>query len=146
MTQSNFRLLDRIAVAALGIAMSLGAATAPAGVVAVVSSKSAVVTLSHGQIADIFLGRINRFPSGATAVPIDQAEGSAERDEFYVEFAGKSASQIKAFWSKIIFTGRGQPPRDVANGIEVKRVLASNPDAIGYIDEKLVDATVRVVN
>ena len=78
-------------------------------------------------------------------MPIDQVEGSAARDEFYLTFAGKSPAQLKAHWSKIIFTGRGQPPPEVANGGEVKKRLAENPNAIGYIERNLVDGSVRVV-
>jgi ABC-type phosphate transport system substrate-binding protein len=114
-------------------------------VVAVVSSKSPVTTLSKNQVADIFLGKATRFPNGRPAVPIDQAEGTGARDAFYTQFTGKSAAQLKAHWSKIIFTGRGQPPKAVANSVETKKLLAQNPDAIGYIDRAMVDGSVKVV-
>jgi ABC-type phosphate transport system substrate-binding protein len=135
----------RLAVAAAGLALQLDPPSAGAEVVAVVSARSAVRTLSASQLTDIFLGRASTFPSGARAVPIDQPEGSAARDEFYAKVAGKSPAQIKAFWSKIIFTGRGQPPKEAANGTDVKKLVASNADAIGYIDSTLVDDSVRVV-
>jgi ABC-type phosphate transport system substrate-binding protein len=111
----------------------------------VVSANSTVKTLSKGQVTDIFLGRVSRFPDGAQAVPIDQAEGSAVRDQFYAKVVGKSPAQVKAFWSKIIFTGRGQPPKAVPNSIDVKKRIAENPAVIGYIEAQLVDDTVRVV-
>jgi ABC-type phosphate transport system substrate-binding protein len=111
----------------------------------VVSAKSPIVALSKAQVADIFLGKAIRFPDGTKAVPIDQAEGLAVRDEFYDKVAGKSAAQIKAYWSKIIFTGRGQPPPNVSNAIEMKKRLVENPAAIGYIDRDLVDESVRMV-
>jgi ABC-type phosphate transport system substrate-binding protein len=114
-------------------------------VVAVVSIRSTVTTLSRSQVADIFLGRVHRYPGGATALPIDQAEDSAARDEFYAAFAGKSPAQIKAYWSKIVFTGRGQPPPAAASVAELKRRLAGNPDAIAYIDRSMLDASVREV-
>ncbi len=94
--------------------------------VAVVSAKSPVGTLGKNEIADIFLGKASRFPDGHPAVPVDQAEGSPARDEFYLHFAGKSPAQLKAHWSKIIFTGRGQPPREVGNGVEVKKYLTEH--------------------
>jgi hypothetical protein len=94
---------------------------------------------------DIFLGRTNRFPEGNKAVPIDQNEDSAVREEFYLKFSGKSPAQVKAFWSKIIFTGRGQPPKEVSNDVEVKKFIAKHPDAIGYIDQKRVDDSVKVI-
>jgi ABC-type phosphate transport system substrate-binding protein len=135
----------RIALLAVGLAFGLSAAAVKADVVAVVSAKSAVTTLTKSQVMDLFLGKVSRFPNGVQAVPIDQSEGSIARDEFYAKFAGKTAAQIKAYWSKIIFTGRGQPPREVANSIEMKKRVAANPDSIGYIDESLLDDTVRVV-
>jgi ABC-type phosphate transport system substrate-binding protein len=127
------------------LVLNLASHSARADVVAIVSSKSAITTLSKSQTTDIFLGRVNRFPSGLPAVAIDQAEGSAAREEFYAKMAGKSAAQMKAYWSKIIFTGRGQPPKEVLNGVEVKKRILENPAAIGYIDANLVDDSVRVI-
>jgi ABC-type phosphate transport system substrate-binding protein len=117
----------------------------PAQEVAVVSAKSSVTTLSKNQLADIFLGKTTRFPDGSQVVPIDQSEGTLARDEFYAWIAGKSAAQMKAYWSRIIFTGRGQPPKAAQSSGETKKLVAANPNSIGYIEAKLVDDTVRVV-
>ena len=129
----------------IGLSLSLGFVEAAADVVAVVSAKNPVTSLSKHQITDIFLGKVNRFPEGHKAVPIDQNEGSVAREEFYLKFSDKSPAQIKAFWSKIIFTGRGQPPKEVSNDAEVKKFIAKHPDAIGYIDQKLLDDSVKVI-
>jgi len=56
-----------------------------------------------------------------------------------------SPAQVKAFWAKIIFTGRGQPPKTVATSLEAKKLLVENPNTISYIDQSLVDGSVRVV-
>jgi hypothetical protein len=126
------------------LALSLNATSGMAEVVVVVSAKSPVTALSRNQVTDVFLGRTNRFPDGTQAIPIDQSEGFTTRDEFYANFAGKSAAQLKAHWSKIIFTGRGQPPREMPES-DVKKFLAGNPAAIGYIDKSALDPTVRIV-
>ena len=139
------KLMKHVAAGAIGIVLSLASVPTMADVVAVVSAKSAVVALNKSQLADIFLGRVARFPNGVRAVPIDQADGSVARDEFYLRLAGKSAAQLRAYWSKILFTGRGQPPLAVANSDEVKRRLIGNPAAIGYIESNRVDGSVRVV-
>ena len=132
----------RFKVLLIALATSLGAS---ADVAVVVSVSSPIKSLSPTQINDIFLGRTSTFPNGGSAVPLDLTEGTPTRDEFYAKLTGKSAAQIKAHWSKLIFTGRGLPPREVANGTEVKRRLAENPNAISYIDEDLVDNSVRVL-
>ena len=138
--------MRRVRLTLIALALSLSAsAAALADVVAVVSSTSSVMMLNRTQIADIFLGRTTRFPDGSPAVPIDQTEGTLVRDEFYTKFVGKSAAQIKAHWSKIIFTGRGQPPKAVSNSSETKKLVVANPNAIGYIEQNMIDTSVRAV-
>jgi ABC-type phosphate transport system substrate-binding protein len=137
-------VLVRLALA-LALALALISVRAAANVVAVVSSKSAIRTLTVTQVADIFLGRMSRFPDGTLAVPIDLSDGSAERDQFYLKVAGKTPAQVKAYWSKIIFTGRGQPPKAVRSALDMRKYIAANIAAIGYIDETLVDDSVRVL-
>ena len=136
---------SRIAIALLAISPSLTGAWASADVVAIVSAKSSVKTLTPNQVADIFLGRVSRFPNGLLAVPVDLRDGSAERDQFYARITGKTPAQLKAYWSKIIFTGRGQPPKAVSTDLDVKKFIAANESAIGYIDIALLDDSVRAL-
>lgn len=134
-----------VGIAAALFASGVCVGVLQADVVAVVSSKSPITTLSNNQIADIFLGKTARFPDGRPAVPIDQAEMSLMREEFYTKFTGKSPAQIKAHWSKMIFTGRGRPPRTASNSIEARKLVAANPQAIGYIGRECIDGSVRVL-
>jgi ABC-type phosphate transport system substrate-binding protein len=137
--------MHRVGLATVALTLALSISAVSADVVAVVSSKSPITTLSKNQVMNIFLGKTTRFPDGSSAVPIDQSEGSAARDEFYSRFAEMSPAQVKAFWAKIIFTGRGQPPKSVATSLEAKQALIASPNAISYIDQSLVDSSVRVV-
>jgi ABC-type phosphate transport system substrate-binding protein len=136
----------RIALLTLALTSGSAGVSARADVVAVVSAKSTVTTLTNAQVTDIFLGKVSRFPNGTPALPIDQPEGSVARDQFYAKFLGKSAAQIKAFWSKIIFTGRGQPPKEAADSLDVKKRISENPAAIGYIEESAIDPSLKVVS
>lgn len=138
-------LIKPLSLLALTLALSLGSGEVAAQVVAVVSAQSAVTQLSREQIANIFLGKTSVLPTGEAIVPIDQVEGSALRDEFYARFVGKSAAQIKIHWSKIIFTGRGNPPMALPDSTAVKSRVAEDPHAIGYIDQSQVDDSVRVL-
>lgn len=114
-------------------------------VVAIVSAKSPVTALNADQLAAIFLGKSSRFPDGTPAVPIDGPEDSPARERFYEKYTGKSPAQVKAHWSKIIFTGRGQPPRQAASSLEVRKAIADNPSAVGYLEPSAVDGSVRVL-
>lgn len=135
----------QLAIALMLLGTGLAGGSSAQDVVPVVSAKSTVTSLNTAQVADIFLGKTSRFPDGTPAVPIDLGEDSPLREKFYAQFTGKSPAQVKAHWSKIIFTGRGQPPKQVASDIEARKAVAENPNAIAYIDTRLVDPSVRVL-
>jgi ABC-type phosphate transport system substrate-binding protein len=125
---------------------ALFAVSALAEVVVIVNPKNPVTALTADQATGIFLAKSNEFPSGGgAAVPIDQSEGTALRDEFYQKSSNRDSAQIKAYWSKIVFTGKGQPPKAVSNSAEVKKLVAANPNMIGYVDKASVDASVKAV-
>ncbi|MET3129864.1 ABC-type phosphate transport system substrate-binding protein [Oxalobacteraceae bacterium GrIS 1.11] len=121
------------------------AGAAHADIVVIVSTRNPVAALSASQAADIFLGKFAFFPGGVQATPIDQSEGSPWRDEFYKKTSGKAPPQMLAYWTKMIFTGRGQPPIESGDNAAVRRLVADNPGLIGYIDRSMVDASVKVV-
>lgn len=116
-----------------------------AELVVIVSAKSPVTTLRADQVADIFLGQAARFPEGGEAVALDQVIGSPIRDDFYAKVAAKSPPLLKAYWTKMIFTGRGQPPREINGSATVRKMVAENPSLIGYIDRGMLDASVKAV-
>lgn len=124
---------------------TLFVASAYADVVVVVSAKSSITSLTAEQTARIFLGKADTFPNDDNAFPIDQAEGSAIRDEFYSKVVHKNSSQLTAYWAKVIFTGDDRPPKLLEGNVAVRKALANNPNAIGYIDKNAVDSSVRVV-
>jgi hypothetical protein len=132
--------------------LSLACMAAPANkidgtdVVAIVSTKSPVTALSREQIVDIFMANTPQLPYEVRLVPVDQLESSAARDKFYAKFAGRSPAQMKSHWSKIIFTGRGQPPKEVSSSTLARELVANNPNAIGYIEKSMVDASVRALD
>jgi ABC-type phosphate transport system substrate-binding protein len=126
--------------------LCLGAGQAAAAdLVVIVSSRSPVTALRADQVAAIFLGQSARFPDGAEAVPVDQRIGSPLRDEFYARVMNKTPVLLKAYWSKMVFTGRGQPPGEVPDSAAVRRKVAENPELVGYIERSALDPSVRPV-
>lgn len=114
-------------------------------VVVVVSAESSVTEMPRLHLVDLYLGRTSRFPDGDRAQPLDLAAGSPVREAFYETYLERSPAQIKAHWSKLVFTGRGRPPESVGDGEAMRERIAGDPRAIGYLDRRLVDESVRVV-
>ncbi|UOD28151.1 phosphate ABC transporter substrate-binding protein [Massilia violaceinigra] len=137
------RTLRRVLAACALAALSLHASSAE--LVVIVSARSPVASLRADQVADIFLGQAGTFPDGAEAVALDQRIGSALRDEFYARVTSKTPALLKAYWTKMIFTGRGQPPKEAADSAAVRRMVADNPALIGYIDKAALDPSVKAV-
>jgi ABC-type phosphate transport system substrate-binding protein len=129
----------------LFLAMPMVTASAHAEVVVIVSAKSRITSLTAEQTARIFLGKASSFPNDGDATPVDQAEGSAIRDEFYSKVVHKNTSQLSAYWAKVIFTGDGRPPQILESNVAVRKAVARNPNVIGYIDKSAVDKSVRVI-
>lgn len=116
-----------------------------AHLVVIVSSKSPIKALTKSEVADIYLARTAQLPDGGEAIPLDQTDAGANRSEFYESVTGKSPAQLRAYWSKLIFTGRAQPPRVFTDVAAIKRFISDHPNAIGYIDEQELDPSVRAV-
>lgn len=123
-----------VSAAVLGVGMQAALAEG----IAVVMGPSAA-PLSKDQVANVYLGRTFDLK------PIDAPEGNALREQFYKKLADRDAAQVKAVWSRIVFTGKGQPPIMLPNAAEVKKAVTTDPKAIGYIDKAAVDGSVKVV-
>lgn len=143
----NFPKYPKIARNRLTFALLLAliAANAHAEVVVIVSARSPVTSLTAEQTARIFLGKTNTFPDHGVAYPIDQADGSEARNEFYAKVVHKNPTQLAAYWARVIFTGNGQPPVALEGNVTVRTVVAKNRNAIGYIDKRYLNRSVRVV-
>src|ERR1700734_3844467 len=75
--------------------------------------------LTKDQVAGIYLGRNNNLN------PMDLPESSPLRQAFYKKAPDRDPPQIKAVWSRLVFTGQGQPPKELADAAAVKKAVAA---------------------
>lgn len=125
----------------LGI-QSASSASGELAIIVNVNNDASEITAE--EVASIFLGKTRRLPDGTKVVPIDQFEGERPRAEFYQKVVQKSQSQLNSYWSRLIFTGKGQPPFTVTGDSEVLEFIASNPNMIGYVDLKTIESSTNV--
>jgi ABC-type phosphate transport system substrate-binding protein len=125
--------------ATLGAAVLALALPAMAEVVVVVNPKATESSMSKDQVAQFFLGK------SSSMTPVDQPESAAIRTEFYKKVTDKDASQVKSLWSKLVFTGKATMPKEASDSAAVKKAVAADPKAIGYIEKSAVDASVKVI-
>lgn len=99
----------------------------------VVNSDNPSPALPRATIARMFLLRIATWDHGPPVVPVDQLATVAAREAFTGEVHGRSVASIKSYWERMIFSGRGVPPPEVATDREVLDFIRSRPGAIGYV-------------
>lgn len=112
--------------------------------VAVIVHPSNNNALDEATVAKIFLGREKSFADGKSVVPVSLSETAAASTAFNDTVLKKSSSQLKAYWSKLVFTGKGTPPKEITSDEEMIKLVATNPSLIGYVDASKVDASVKV--
>lgn len=93
----------------------------------------------------IFLGKEKKFPNGSECVAVNQVAETGIRQSFDKDILGRSSSQVSAYWSKLVFTGKGIPPEEVASDAEVIELVSQNPAFIGYIDRASATDSVKIV-
>jgi len=113
--------------------------------VAVVVNTSNTSTFDKSKIKKIFLGKTKSFENGRAAILLSPKPDSATREQFNKLVLGKTSNQINAYWSKMIFTGKGIPPQEMKSDSELIESIAANKDTIGYIDAASVTDAVKVV-
>lgn len=97
------------------------------------------------EVTRIYLGKQKTFSNGDRVTPLDVDKELQLHKAFYSKVIKKSDAQIKSYWSRLIFTGKAQPPKSVIDSYEVMMLVAADPNLIGYVETDLVDNSIKVV-
>jgi len=120
------------------------ATTVQADPVVVVSANSSLGALTQDEVRQIFNGQARRV-SGVSVEALALPSRGDAREAFYQQVLGKSAEQMKSYWARMIFTGRGMPPREVSSEQEMVMLVGSNRNFVGYLDASQVTPDLKVV-
>ncbi len=137
--------LSSLAVAVLALACVFPNDSFAGDWALVAGAKSGINKLDAEAASNLFLGKVTEVPGIGPVTLLDLPEGNPIRESFYAETTKKDASALKAYWSRMIFTGKGQPPRAMDGAAAIKKALSANSTAIAYIEKSAVDASVKVL-
>jgi len=126
------------------VLLMLHADPASAGELVVIVNAERRVELSVAEVAQIFLKRRRFWDDGDAIVPVNRDSGSETRKRFVRRIFAGDARSLPVYWNRQYFRGV-LPPATLASDEAVKRFVAREPLAIGYIAAELVDRSVRVV-
>ena len=120
-------------------------AAAQAGDVVVIVNKANDNAVDKALVAKIYTGESKVWANGGTISAIDLSDDNPGRASFANEVVGKSPGSLKSLWTQNVFTGKAVPPKAMASDEDVKKAVAANKSAIGYIKAASADDTVKVV-
>lgn len=134
----------RLARILLTVAALLAPGLSTAELVLVASARSAGIELNHERAENLYLGNTTTLADGTPVKLIDLPNGIL-RDDFYLKLTGKNPAQIRAYWSRQVFTGRALPPREAGSVAEARQWLTDIPNLIGYLERSDVPAGARIL-
>jgi ABC-type phosphate transport system substrate-binding protein len=105
----------------------------------VVIGNLAAPVMTKDEVTQFFLGKSQAMK------PLDRPSSEPIKAQFYQKLSGQDLSQVKATWSRLVFTGKASAPKELPDAAAVKKAVAADPKAIGYIDKSEVDSTVKVL-
>jgi ABC-type phosphate transport system substrate-binding protein len=112
--------------------------------VAVIVHPERHAELSIEEVAQIYLRRKRFWDDGSTIVPLNLPSGAPLRARFSGQVLYQTESRLADYWNRQYFYGI-LPPATLASTEAVRRYVASDPNAIGYVPASEVDGSVRIV-
>jgi ABC-type phosphate transport system substrate-binding protein len=138
-------LLKKLNIRVLLGALILSVSTVSFAEISVVVNSANAANIGDSDMSRIFLGKIKKFSTGDKVTLVNLKYNHETRNEFEEKVLKKSASQVKAYWSKLMFSGKGKPPKELASDKDIIAFVAANPGALGYVSSASVDDSVKVI-
>lgn len=132
------------AIAVLAASATFASDEAMADIVLVTAGDGPIAQISREEAEQLYLGRLSALRDGTPVRLLDLPAGEI-RDDFYLRLLGKNSIQTRAYWSRMVFTGRARPPREVADETELRALMTRDPNLIGYIAEGAQTSDLRVL-
>lgn len=123
--------------------MPLLALSSPAAEVVVIVHRDNPHPVDRVFVQRLYTGVLRAWPDGSPAFALDLPEEHAVRAAFSQLWLGRSVANLRALWSQNVFTGKGLPPRITSLELEMRQVVATNRNAIGYITLSMVAEGVK---
>ncbi len=120
--------------------------TAAEGIQVVANASVQVKEIPVASLRAIFSMRVRNWPNGD---PV-RVFVLPDRHDLHTSFSKKILRiypyVLRDTWDRMVFTGTGQAPIEVANADELMQLVAETPGAIGYVNKEIPsNETIRIL-
>lgn len=120
---------------------------AQADIVVIAHASSPLKSLTREEIGRIYMKRMKHLPRAKQLelFPVSQSSVAGMQDAFYLHVTDKDQNQLRAYWARLLFTGKDKPPKDGKDDEGVKRLVAESPGTIGFIQSSALSQEFKVL-
>lgn len=130
------------------IALLLGLAAVPlraAELTLALHPPPEISSLTINQARSIFSMRTRMWPDGTPITVFVLPDDNPSHKDFVRGLLTLLPHQLKRNWDRLVYTGIGQAPIEVADEQEMLEQLRNTPGGIGYIETGTQDESLRLV-
>jgi len=114
------------------LALPAGADERLTGLVLVVHPEVPTDQITQRELSRIYLGKSTRWSGGLTIRPV-LLERESEYDRFVAEALHRTGESFSVYWKRMVFTGKGRPPRTFDDPSELALYIRVTEGAIGFL-------------
>jgi len=112
--------------------------------IVIVSKDSNINDISKKELSKIFLSKTKKLPNGEKSSIIEIYDKNIQ-SIFYQKICNKNSTQLRRYWTKMIFTGKGQPPKKMKSYKEIIEYVSKNQNAISYIPAEYITSKIQTI-
>lgn len=138
-------LLSLMAFTVISIALGGLISSSLAADVVVIANKGVDAGgFTDQDIKNIFLGKKTKWANNEKITFIIQ-KGTDDHKAFLKKYVGRTESQFRSFWKKMVFTGKGKAPKSAGDSSAIIDFVSSTEGAVGYISSGVSADKVKII-
>lgn len=117
-----------------------------AEVAIIVNQQNPTTNISKKDLSNIFKQKQKTWANGGIVEVVNLPKDNPLMEKFAESVLNMSSADLEKYYLKNALSGKGQPPRTAQSTSDVKSIVGANKNAIGLIDSKDADPSVKVLS
>ncbi|MCP4353194.1 MAG: hypothetical protein GY795_47695 [Desulfobacterales bacterium] len=118
--------------------------SADTGTEIIINDSVEAEAITRDDLKKIFLGKKVKWNSNQSIKIAILKEGDIH-ESFLRTYIRKTSSQFSYYWKKLLFTGKGIPPKSFTSENEIINYVSSTAGAIGYASSGIQKDGIKVI-
>lgn len=97
------------------------------------------------ELQRIYLGKSTRWAGGERIKPV-LLEDASVLGLFITDYLARTEENFSVYWKRMVFTGKGRPPRAFAERAELAFFVRATPGAIGFLPADADRTDLKVIH